>query len=92
AGTPDGDEGGTLFAGGLRVHRFVPDVGDGQPGLETVPYLVVGGETHLPGGDLGETVGAGRVGGRSLLWFGAPASSQGGLAVGGAYAVPVEAP
>jgi hypothetical protein len=91
-GMPDGDEGGVAFAGGVVMYRWVPDTGDGRPGLDGVPIRVVGGETARPGGALGDTVSATRFGARGVLLVGAPLSSAGGLQRGAAYVVPVERP
>jgi hypothetical protein len=88
-GLPDGDLGGGFQAGGALAYRWVDDpLGTGLPGLSPLPFVVVGGETHLPGGRLGDTLRAAAADGLDLLLLGAPTSSQGGVAVGGAYVVP----
>ena len=59
----------------------------GEPGLEAVPFLVVGGETHVPGGRLGEGIWAETLEGAPVLLVGAPYSSMQGLQIGGGYVV-----
>jgi hypothetical protein len=91
-GMPDGDAGGVRFAGGVMVYRWTDDTGDGLPGLDPVPWRVIGGETALPGGAFGETLSAARSGARGALLVGAPLSSVGGLQQGAAWVAPVERP
>lgn len=82
-GAPDGDVGGSFQGGGVYLYRWTDDpFGTGLPGLDPVPWGLVGGESHVPHGRFGEVL----VGGDQLL-IGAPYSSQGGTQVGGAYAV-----
>ncbi|MBX2798535.1 MAG: VCBS repeat-containing protein [Myxococcales bacterium] len=82
-GAPNGSEGSVTFAGGVHVYRFDASV----PGIEEVPFAVVGGEGHIPGGGLGQGVWADTVDGVPVLLVGAPLSSQQGLNLGGAYVV-----
>ena len=84
-GIPNGSEGGTSLAGGVQLYRFDPD----DSGLVAVPVGVVGGESHVPRGRLGEALVGGTVAGVSTLLVGAPFSSQDGLELGAAYVVPL---
>ena len=79
-GIAQGDEGGVPFAGGVHLYRFDPNGG----GLELLPFAVMGGETHVPGGRLGQGVWGTAEG---ELLVGAPHSSQAGLQLGAAYVV-----
>lgn len=91
-GLPDGDVGGVRFAGGVLTYAWTADTGDGEPGLDPVPWRVVGGETASPGGAFGETLAAARQGQRSALLVGSPLSSAGGVQQGAAWVAPVERP
>ncbi len=82
-GAPDGDVGGGFQGGGVYLYRWTSNpLGTGLPGIDPLPWALVGGEGHLPDGRLGEVL---LVDGDELL-IGAPYSSQGGTQVGGAYA------
>ncbi|MEQ1505260.1 MAG: integrin alpha, partial [Myxococcota bacterium] len=89
-GAYDGDAGGAPRAGGGSLVRWVADAGLGAPGLDPVPFAIVGGETAIPNGDLGDTLGFGFDGGTPVLAVGAPLSSELGLQIGAAYAVRFE--
>lgn len=82
-GIPQGQEGGVQFGGGVHLYRYDA----AAPGLSPVPFAVVGGETHVPGGRLGHSLASGSVGGVTSLVVGAPRSSQQGLELGGVYVV-----
>ena len=75
-GVPKGDVGGESLAGGVYLMRW-------EDGLEWPPWGLVVGETHLPGGSLGEVL---ETDGKTLL-VGAPESHQGGLHTGALYVV-----
>jgi hypothetical protein len=75
-GAPLADLGGTARAGGVYLLRW-------DEGLEWPPWGLVVGETHLPGGHLGEVL---ETDGETLL-VGAPLSHQGGLHSGALYVV-----
>lgn len=88
-GLPDGDLGGGFLGGGALAYRWVDDpLGTGLPGLSTLPFAMIAGESHLPAGKLGDVLVSGQADGTDVLLIGAPTSSQGGVAVGGAYVVP----
>ncbi len=83
-GAPDGDVGGGFQGGGIYLYRWTGDpLGTGLPGIDPLPWGLVGGESHVPDGRFGEVLA---VYGAELL-IGAPYSSQGGTQVGGAYVV-----
>lgn len=84
-GAPKGDVGGVDFAGGVSLFRYDP----GAAGLDPVPFALVGGETHVPGGWLGQALAGGQIAGVPTLVVGAPRSSVQGLELGGAYVVRV---
>lgn len=86
-GMPQGDLGGTALGGGVAIYRW-DDTTD-PPGLDDVPWGILGGESFAPG-ELGLTVVGEVVDGRSLLLVGAPTSSALGLEVGAAYVLEVE--
>ena len=89
-GIPLGNTGGTSFAGGVAVYRWVDDGPDGRPGLDPVPYALFGGETLLPEGLLGATLEGHRVAGVTTLLVGAPRSSQAGMDFGAGYVLRFE--
>jgi hypothetical protein len=82
-GAFDGDAGGVPLSGGVYLYEW------GEGGIRTTPFAVVGGEGHLLGGDLGDTLAFGSPLGAPTLAVGAPLSSQLGLQTGAAYAVPL---
>jgi hypothetical protein len=83
-GAPDGDIGGAFQAGGVYLYRWTDDpLGTGLPGIDPLPWGLIGGESHRPDGRFGEVL---HVDGDALM-IGAPYSSQGGTQVGGAYVV-----
>lgn len=84
-GSPRGNYGGTFAAGGVAIHRWIPDALAGQPGLDDIPYAIFGGESELPNGDLGALLDAHDVNGVPTLLVGAPISSERGLDVGAGY-------
>lgn len=77
-GVPQGKIGGTSWAGGVLVYGF-------DEGFESVPGLVVVGESHVPLGQMGLTL---NVVGDELL-VGAPESDALGVDVGALYRVPL---
>ncbi len=83
---PLADLGGVALAGGVGVWRFVDEDGDGVGGLGSQPWALIGGETALPGGELGATLWGGEVDGRPALLVGAPLSDgPGGMDPGAVY-------
>jgi len=86
-GTPDGGVGGTFQGGGALAYRWGDDpLGTGLPGLQTLPFAVLGGEPEPTEGNLGEVLVGAELDGQPMLLVGAPTSSQQGVAVGGVYA------
>ena len=58
--------------------------GTGLPGIDPLPWGLLGGESHLPDGRFGDVLDSqGEV-----LLIGAPYASQGGAQVGGVYVFP----
>jgi len=82
---PGGNAGGSSLGGGVAIYRFVDAGPNGYPGLEEVPYAVMGGETLRPGGLLGATLQGYQMNGQGYLVVGAPLSNQLGMDIGAGY-------
>jgi len=83
-GLPIGSVGGTALSGGVYVHRWLGTA------WEPLPFVVVGGESHLPPGELGSTLRGGVDRGVPTVFVGAHWSHQGGYDRGAAYAAPLD--
>jgi hypothetical protein len=88
-GAPIGNFGGTFGGGGVVIHRWVEDALGGLPGLDAVPWGMLGGESVRPLGSLGAVLEAHDIDGVPTLLVGAPISSLNGLDVGAGYVLPL---
>ncbi len=82
-GSPLGNVGGTAFAGGVRVYRFVPG-----KGVAAVPVMALAGESVPALGRVGEFLHAGVVGGKPFIAVGGPLGTP-ATGINGAPAVDI---
>ena len=82
-GAPQSRTGGTARAGGVAIHRWSDDDGDGIDGIDAIPFAIVVGEDFGPEGQLGGVL----LGAGSTLIVGAPQSSANGLELGAVYVI-----
>lgn len=82
-GSPLGNVGGTAFAGGVRVYRFVPG-----KGLQPTAALALAGESVPALGRIGEFLHAGVLGGKPWLAVGGPLGTP-ATGINGAPAVDI---
>ncbi|NCG18688.1 MAG: hypothetical protein GWP91_06725 [Rhodobacterales bacterium] len=85
-GMPTGDIGGTHLSGGVLIYRWSTS----DDTWESSAYAAIGGESHLPNGELGFALSGSLVNGASTLLVGAPWSHQGGPDRGAVYVAPLE--
>lgn len=82
-GLPLGSVGGTSLSGGVRIHRWDTNTA----AWESEPYAVVGGESHLPTGELGGILSGLSPSEGSAVLVGAFWSHQIGPDRGATYAI-----
>ncbi|MEM9488020.1 MAG: flagellar hook-basal body complex protein, partial [Myxococcota bacterium] len=84
-GIPRGSAGGSSLAGGVAIYRW--NSGGSQPGIDDLPYAIVGGESMAAESLLGSVLVGDEIAGRPALLVGAPLSDQRGVDIGAGYVV-----